>query len=408
MRLASFVPFFEISRGLIAFRFLKARLAFLPSRRMGAAAILCLAATVEAQSDSGYWTIPGGGSWANANNWDSGIIADGEDNTAYFGISTFATIPATATFTLDGARSIGDVEFFAQNGPDQWFLNTGSGGLLTLDKTFNPPPINVSAPDLTVTVNAVLAGSAGMEKFGDGTLILKATNSYTGETTVNGGTLLVNGMVGDVVTVAAGTLGGTGVISGPVTVAAGGRLAPGMPPGILTMSNSLTLQTGSTTFMIINATTQDQVTLAGLTTVNYGGTLVISNLSGSPVLERSFQLVSAAGAQGNFNSLVPQLTGGLRWRFDPASGVLAVVSTASIPRIASATNSGANLVLQIVNGAPGQTSYLLAATDLNLPLANWTRVATNVVDVGGRFSVSTTLNPGITCQFFTVSTSISP
>ena len=55
----------------------------------------------KAVADDGYWVTPGSGSWANANNWDSNVIADGADNTAYFGITLFADIPASATFSLD-------------------------------------------------------------------------------------------------------------------------------------------------------------------------------------------------------------------------------------------------------------------------------------------------------------------
>ena len=57
-----------------------------------------------------------------------------------------------------------------------------------------------------------------------GTTILTADNTYTGATTISGGTLVVNGSLGDTsVTVkGGGTLTGTGSIAGPVTVANGG------------------------------------------------------------------------------------------------------------------------------------------------------------------------------------------
>ena len=97
------------------------------------------AAYARAQDSDGYWSKNGGGSWANAANWDSGVIADGEDNTAYFGLSIEPTIPASATFTLDSARTIGNLFFTAQSGPDNWTFNTGSGGPLTLDATFDFP-----------------------------------------------------------------------------------------------------------------------------------------------------------------------------------------------------------------------------------------------------------------------------
>lgn len=63
------------------------RLSALAFRR----ALLCtaLAAAMSlaslAEADDGYWITTGGGSWANASNWDpANGIADGTDFTAYF------------------------------------------------------------------------------------------------------------------------------------------------------------------------------------------------------------------------------------------------------------------------------------------------------------------------------------
>ena len=87
-------------------------------------------------------------------------------------------------------------------------------------------------------------------------MILTGTNNtYSGGTTISGGTLLVNNTNGSgtgsgAVTVdSGGTLGGAGIISGAVTVNSGGAFAPGNPLGTLTISNNLTLAAGSTTFV---------------------------------------------------------------------------------------------------------------------------------------------------------------
>jgi len=145
-----------------------------------------------------------------------------------------------------------------------------------------------------------------------------------------------------------------------------------------------------------------------LSTASYGGTLVVSNLAGTPSSGQSFQLFSAAGASGNFSSLTPQLSGGLRWRFDPASGMLSVVSTASQPQIAGVYRSGSNLVLQVVNGAPGVTNYVLSSTNLALPLANWTRLATNVFDVGGNAGFTNAIAPGTLERFYSIGVNQPP
>jgi autotransporter-associated beta strand protein len=290
-------------------------------------------AMAQAQDSDGFWSKQGGGSWANAGNWDDNVIADGADNTAYFGLSLFATIPANATFTVDGARSIGHLYFTAQSGPDNWVFNAGTGGPLTLESTFETPSINVAFASQQITVNVVLTGTDGLEKLGPGTLLLTSQNTYAGITTVSGGTLWINGWVGtDGINVTSGTLGGTGLISGPVTVQAGSAFAPGNSLGTLTISNSLTLQPGCKTFVEVNASTLGHDTVNGLSDVYYGGTLAVSNLAGTPALGQSFAIFNAAGGSGNFSALAPQLNGGLRWRFDPASGVLSVVSTNLQPK----------------------------------------------------------------------------
>jgi len=63
----------------------------------------------------------------------------------------------------------------------------------------------------------------GLTKSGTGTLTLFGTNTYGGVTTVNAGTLIVDGSVITPVTVnSGGTLGGGGTISNSVTVNSGG------------------------------------------------------------------------------------------------------------------------------------------------------------------------------------------
>jgi autotransporter-associated beta strand protein len=67
----------------------------------------------------------------------------------------------------------------------------------------------------------------GLIKAGPGTLVLTGANTYTGATTINAGTLLVNGSQGSIpVTVNSGaTLGGTGTVG--VITSNGGTLRPG-------------------------------------------------------------------------------------------------------------------------------------------------------------------------------------
>jgi autotransporter-associated beta strand protein len=200
--------------------------------------------------------------------------------------------------------------------------------------------VNGSSTTATLTINnsaahtyaGILGGpetdenNFNLDKAGGGTMILGGNNTYTGTTTVSGGTLLVNGALADgAVTVTGGSLGGIGVVNGPVTVQAGGTLSPGESIGTLSVNNTLTLAAGSTTFVEVNAQTLESDLVEGMLEVSYGGTLVVSNVAGTLAVGQIFLLFSAETASGNFSSITPAPGSGLAWEFDPANGTLEVV-----------------------------------------------------------------------------------
>jgi autotransporter-associated beta strand protein/ELWxxDGT repeat protein len=79
------------------------------------------------------------------------------------------------------------------------------------------------------------ARNVALIKTGPGTLILSGANTYTGATTVEAGTLLVNASITSSVTVAIlATLGGGGVITG--NVGGAGTISAGSSPGVLTVN----------------------------------------------------------------------------------------------------------------------------------------------------------------------------
>jgi len=240
-------------------------------------------------------------------------------------------------------------------------------------------------------------GATAVAKTGAGILTLTGANTYSGGTTILGGALLVNNLGGSgagsgLVTVAAGgALGGTGVIFGPVTVNSGGALAPGNPLGSLTISNSLTLSAGATTFIRVQHSplTNNSVTVSGALT--QGGALNVTN-SGLAALSSgdSFKLFGATNYSGSFAGfLLPPLTSGLVWNTNllNVSGILSVAAYLP-PTIGQSAIVGANLFLSGSGGIPCWTYYVLASTNLAPPAAPWTPVATNQFDAGGNFSLT--------------------
>ena len=178
------------------------------------------------------------------------------------------------------------------------------------------------------TISANLNGTGSFTKSGSGTLILAGTNSYTGGTTVNGGTLLVHGMVGTVTVASGGTLGGYGYV-GNTSVASGGTIAAGASVGLLNVAN-LTLASGSamtwqlndatkiagTGYDLIVASTLD---LSGLSAANRATLNLMTlanasdNVSGTPIAfnaaltNQSFTLVNYSALNLGSNSSVSNL-----------------------------------------------------------------------------------------------------
>ena len=135
---------------------------------------------------SSTWTNLAGGSWTNAANWNSGIIADGSGSAANF---TALSLPADVFVTLDAPRTITSLSFDDQNSTKHnWFVGTGAAGPLTLAGT--TPTVTVLSA--TTSIAASLAGSAGFTKNGSGRLLLSGANTYSGVTLVNVGTLGFN------------------------------------------------------------------------------------------------------------------------------------------------------------------------------------------------------------------------
>jgi autotransporter-associated beta strand protein len=134
---------------------------------------------------------------------------------------------------------------------------------------------------------AIISGAGGFAQIGNGTTTLTLANTYTGTTTINAGTLLVNnttgsGTGGGNVSVTTGTLGGNGSITGTVTIGDG----TGSSDAILAPGNSIdSIDTGNLAFngdgsyaVELNGTsaTTDVANVTGTVTIHAATTLTVS------------------------------------------------------------------------------------------------------------------------------------
>jgi autotransporter-associated beta strand protein len=209
------------------------------------------------------------------------------------------------------------------------------------------------------TYSGVLTGSGAVTKQGSGLLTLAGANSYSGLTTISGGTIALlgagsigtgglnlgtagspgvfdlSGLSGSTYSLpATGNLAGDGTLSGNgKTLAVLGSFQPGNSPGTVTVASGFTLDlsnSGSSVFEITNpaytADTFDLVNGAG--SVIFGGILNL-NFSGGTYADGADVLqifTNTGGRSGNFSAVnFTGLAAGQSATFNPATGFISLV-----------------------------------------------------------------------------------
>ena len=275
-----------------------------------------------------------------------GLTKDGAATLFLTGANTYSggTILDAGTLSVgaisdSGISGISTSGVLAFNGGALQY--TGAGAASTLRGVTN---IGIAYIDVTnnaaqLTLGGVISGGNGLTKFGAGTLVLAGTNTYSGGTTINNGTVAISadfnlGAAGEALILGGGTLEATTNLAldstRPITL--------NSPGGTFNVDTNSTLTVGNT---INNGTGSGALTKTGV------GTLVLSNAannySGGTVINAG---ILALGSDGATNENAGAL----------GSGLVTITGNSQLR-----LGGGANLSYSIGNGIALSNGVIYAA-----------------------------------------------
>ncbi|HEU6447811.1 MAG TPA: LamG-like jellyroll fold domain-containing protein [Verrucomicrobiae bacterium] len=245
---------------------------------------------------------------------------------------------------------------------------------INLQGTLQPASTIIKATQsYTFAGSGGIGGPGGLTKSGSGTLTLNNDNSYSGETIVSNGTLLVDNSTGSgtgsgAVFVRAGTtLGGNGIIAGSVVVTNGGALSPGDSVGTLAIGGNLSLATDASLSFEVGSVS-DNLAVSG--NVALKGALAISDAGGFG--PGTYTLVNYNGSLLSFGLFIISKPGGYDCVLDTNSAgeINLIVSLPPVPPAApggltATAASDREIDLSWTDNSTNETAFLIERSQDN-------------------------------------------
>ena len=309
-----------------------------------------------------------------------GLIKEGDGSLELRGVNTFNG-PVThngGLLILGSDQALGTGSLIAMNGgslaasgddrsmPADMMLRINADFTVSGDRGFTIPgeldltgnrTIEVTNTGGTVISGAIGGADFGLTKTGDQSLELSATNTYTGPTRVEAGTLLLSGSVAGDVEVAGGALNLTGLAAGNAMVTGGTLSLPGSISGDAMVTGGSMLLTGLVTgdAVVTGGTMElgsDNSVGGGLTLS--GGTLAFGvNNAVDGVITVSGGTLRASGATRTVEDAII-VDGDFEIGGDQNLTLSGNVELTDI-RAVTVTNSGATVFSGVLSGEGGLT-----------------------------------------------------
>ncbi|MFG1453793.1 autotransporter-associated beta strand repeat-containing protein [Xanthobacter sp. V2C-8] len=309
---------------------------------------------------TGTWSANGSTNWTNSGGTSHVAWSDGKN-------AVFAGTAGTVWVDTSSGPVVAKGLKFITSGYE--LAADSTGYQLTLANASAQPKVDVVGAATVATISAGVIGTDGLEKAGDGTLILTADNSYSGGTTITAGTLQL------------GAGGTSGSITGNVTD--NGTLAFNRSDAVTysdVISGAGTLEkTGAGTLSLTGANTYTGGTTisAGTLQLGSGGTsgAIAGNVTNNSALvfNRSDDVtfsgvISGTGTVGKSGAGTLTLSGANTYSgaTTVTSGTLRISSAAALGATSAGTSVASGATLLLDNPSVGSSTLTFNAEPLTL------------------------------------------